>query len=98
MFKKSSFQDKFDYHLIYPTTHDAILSILRKSENSYVRFISKTEQSANLFNETILTLNSAQETEQPPIDSTIDVNAVYARRKLSNVFDEITIKTKPEND
>ena len=44
-FKKFSFKDKFDYNNIYPTTHDAVLSILHKNQLDLKSIIKQRRKS-----------------------------------------------------
>ncbi len=85
VFKKFSFKEKFDYHYIYPTTHDAVLSILRKNKVN-IKPPSKRKPSihVNLDGEG----KNEDETRKP----------VYIKRKMSNIFDDITAINPTTND
>ena len=48
MFKKYKFEEKFSYEYLYPTTHDAVLSILRKKKITNIRLLSKRKSSINI--------------------------------------------------
>lgn len=82
VFNKNSFKEKFDYEHIYPTIHDAILTILRRNKSNIV-LVSKRKSTINI--------NIGEEELQPNVPEPI----YHPRRRQSNIFEELTlIKTE----
>ena len=81
VFKKFSLKDHFDYNCIFPTTNDAIQTILRK--NKLVMKIRDLQ---------IRRKSVANITDDDP-----KMKEVYVKRKFSCVIDDITgiQRTKP---
>ena len=84
-FKKNSFKEKFDYENIYPTTHDAVLSILRKNKTQNIRLISKRNPSIHI---NIVDTETESKLHHDKSDGKLQPK--YKARRRSNVFDEIT--------
>jgi hypothetical protein len=84
-FKKNSFKEKFDYENIYPTTHDAVLSILRKNKAKNIRLVSKRNQSIHI---NIVDTETEATLHHDKPDGKLQPK--YKTRRRSNVFDEIT--------
>lgn len=73
-FKKFSLKDNFEYTCIYPTTHDAIISILRK----------------NKLDVKLLDLQRRRRSSIKITDDDPHMKQLYAKRKFSTVYDDIT--------
>ena len=84
-FKKNLFKEKFDYENIYPTTHDAVLSILRKNKTENIRLVSKRNQSIH-----INIMDTESEGSLHHDKSEGKFHPRYKTRRISNLFDEIT--------
>jgi len=113
VFKKFSFKEKFNYQNIYPTTHDAIISVLRKrkleqplSKKKYSIHIH-TEDTSSAGGLNIRTINT--NSDAGDISSSSNTNSVrrdskqvrFLNRRQSNVFDEMVlsgIKISEEKD
>ncbi|CAF1045955.1 unnamed protein product [Brachionus calyciflorus] len=90
VFKKNSFQDKFDYDRIYPTNHDAVLSILR-NRKSNIHLLSNNKRNSSIHISLIDTENPLKTMDSP--------NPVYViKRKPSNIFDDITLSNRSRTD
>ncbi len=113
-FKKFSFKEKFDYSNIYPTTHDAVVSILNKNQFNIKSFIKNQRKKSSIFRniKSALTTTEAEATTSkaaaaavtPAAMGTVtseemQMKSLYVKRKLSSVFDDINgIKIEEEND
>ena len=109
MFASNLFSDKFSYENIYPTTHDAVLTILRRNKTSKILLRSKKNQSfyINLI-ETANNANNEAINSASPISPNSNVNLAIEeedneilpkyihRNKSSNLFDEIAMKITPK--
>lgn len=101
VFASNSFSDKFSYEYIYPTTHDAVLTILRRNKINKIRLISKKNQSfyINLIDTTGTDNTSTASIENiTGIDTDKDEQIIpkYIHRGRSNLFDDIALKINPQ--
>ena len=84
-FKKFSFKDKFDYQCIYPTTHDAVLSIFRKNKITIRPSCNNRKKSA-----VHIHLDTNRRDSRP---------VRFLNRKRSSIFDDITaISLEPKSN
>ena len=91
MFEKNSFKEKFQYEQIYPTIHDAVLTIHKKKKSPKIRLVSPNRRSS-------INIDVIESMGHANGAATIDEEGdeynpmpKYKERRTSNVFDDIAM-------
>jgi hypothetical protein len=102
-FRKNSFEVKMDYSNIYPTIHDAVMSILRKKK-SQIKLVAKRKNSINIH---VIETENKKSSNIVSTDELINDNKneeellpIYRERSKSefNVFQDINPSCNNNNN